>query len=319
MIRQVYTCIVCAVLLGATTGCTDLMLRSQRDDTFLDQYRYVLGEQYLTVDGMRLCYQERGQGDTVIILPGLATTIDFWQLNVPELEKKHHVIVIDLPGLGKSDKPDVACDLPWMCDRLVSFLNAKGIQRASFIGGSLGGHLAMLIALRHPERVDSLVLMGSSGAWPTPGVLMAGALRAFWNDAIVVDHMRRNWAEIFHKMFLHVTPVTRRLFHYQVSLRANRDRYWPEGRSSSRALRSIFFHSCLGRLRDVHQPVLLVWGEHDRIHLRSEAMALRDGLPDARLVIVADASHEVMVDQPEEFNRLVLLFLEQGTHAITGR
>ena len=307
--------VLCAALVGAS-GCTELMLASYRDDEFLDDYQYVLGEQYLEVNGLRVCYQEYGQGDTVVILPGLATSIDFWQLTIPELARSYHVIAIDPPGFGKSDKPRLAYDLTWVCDQVVAFLDAKQIKHASFIGGSLGGQFAMLIALNHPERIDRMVLMGSSGAWPEPGFLLAGAFKTLWSDAVVVDHMRRTWTQTFPKLFLHHGPVVQRLFRYQMALRANLRAYWPEGRASSRAMRSIFFHSCLDWLADIHQPALLIWGAHDEIHPREEGAALEAGLPDARLVVVADAGHEVMLDQPETFNHLVLSFLQGGPAAI---
>ena len=316
LVRRMRMCLACAALASATTGCTELMLAPHRDDAFLSDHRYALGEQYLTTNGLRVCYQEAGEGDTVIILPGLATSIDFWQLTLPALAQQHHVVAVDPPGFGKSDKPAATYDLPWICDHIVSFMDAKRIGRATFIGGSLGGQLAMLIALEHPERVDGLVLMGSSGAWRPPGVLLTGALRMLWNDAIVVDHLRRTWPHTFAMLFLHDGPVIQSLFHYQMSLRANLRQYWPEGQAASRAMRSIFFHSCLDRLPDLHQPVLLIWGEQDQFHLRSEALTLRAGLPDSRLVVVPDAAHEVMLDQPEVFNRLVLSFLAAGTSGI---
>lgn len=300
-----------------SAGCTDLILARHRDDAFVDAYRYVLGEQYTTVDGLRVCYQEQGEGEPLIILPGLATSIDFWQLNIPELSRQHHVMALDPPGFGKSDKPDLPYDLSWVSDQIVAFMDDRGVSRASFIGGSMGGQLAMLIALRHPQRVDKLVLMGSSGAWPEPGPLLGAALWTFWNDALITDHLRRAWADIFPKMFLHATPVTERLFHYQMALRADSRRYWPEARACSRALRSIFFHSCRPHLGEIERPVLLIWGEHDHIHPQADALALRRGLPDARLVIVPDAGHEVMVDQADRFNELVLVFLREGTAAIS--
>ncbi len=302
--------------VAVLSGCTELQVAPYRDDALLAGHKYALGEKYIDVDGLRLCYQERGQGETVLILPGLATSIDFWQLNVPVLAEQYHVIAVDPPGFGKSDKPDVSYDLLWMRDRLLSFMDAKGIRRTSLIGGSLGGHLALLIALEQPERVDKLVLMGSSGAWPPPGFLLAGGLYALWNDAVVTDHLRRNWPDIYSKMFIRQTPVTQAMFRYQMAVRADAARYAPEGRASSRALRSIFFHSCLDRLGRVRQPTLLIWGARDCIHLHSEARSLRQGLPDARLVIVPDAAHEVMVDQPAVFNDLVTTFLRQGLVAV---
>ena len=68
------------------------------------------------------------------------------------LAERFHVVAVDPPGFGKSDKPNNSYDLVWICDRVIAFLKAKGIDRASFIGGSMGGHLAMLIALKNPER-----------------------------------------------------------------------------------------------------------------------------------------------------------------------
>ncbi len=306
-----------AVTVAATSaGCTDRQLARYRDDEFLAQHHYALGEQYLEVDGLQLCYQEYGTGETVVILPGLGTSIDFWQLNVPAIAERYHVLAVDLPGFGKSDKPDASYDLPWICQRIETFLDAKQVVRASFIGGSMGGHLGLLMALDHPERVDKLVIMGSSGIWPRPGIILNLALKTLWNDAIVTDYLRRNWPKIYSRISKYQTPMTQRLLRYQMAVRADATRYAPEGRASCRALRSIFYNSCRDRLAEITVPVLLIWGETDPIHPPKDAVYFRAHLPDARLVIVPDAAHEVMVDQPQTFNRLVLTFLEQGTAGV---
>ena len=309
--------ILAMLVLPSAVSCTDLQLARYRDDRFLASHRYRLGEQFAEVDGLRLCYQESGAGPPVVILPGLGTSIDYWQLNIPVLAEKCHVLALDPPGLGKSDKPDASYDLLWTCDRIASFLSAKGISRTSLIGGSMGGHLGMLLALTRPQLVDKLVLMGSSGTWDPPGVLLAAALKTLWNEAVIIDHIRRNWSDIYGRLFVRQTPVTRELLRYQMALRADGPRYAPEGRAFARALRSIFFHSCKDRLGEIGIPVLLIWGEHDQVHPPSTALLLRDRLPDARLAIVPDSGHEVMIDQTEVFNRLVLAFLEEGTPAVS--
>jgi pimeloyl-ACP methyl ester carboxylesterase len=248
------------MVLVAVEGCTELAVAPYRDQALVRDYRYALGEKYIDVDGLRLCYQERGQGETVLVLPGLATSIDLWQLNIPALAEHCHVVALDPPGFGKSDKPDASYDLAWLRDRILAFMDARGIRRASLIGGSLGGQLALMVAMERPECVDKLVLMGSSGGWPPPGFLLAGGLRVFWNDALVTDHLRRNWPDIYHKMFIRQTPVTQVWFRYEMAVRADPARFGPEGRAASRALLSIFFHSCLGRLAGLRQPTLLIWG-----------------------------------------------------------
>lgn len=306
----------CALLLAA--GCTEARLEPYRDERFLEEYRYALGESYLEVDGLRFCYQEFGQGPTVMIVPGLGTSIDFWQLNIPALAEHFHVLAVDPPGVGKSDKPDATYDLLWMVEKLVAFLNAKNVEKASLIGGSLGGHLALLIALNHPERVEKLVLMGSTGAWDPPGFLLAGGLKLFWNEELFIDHVRRAWPDIFHMIFKYQTEMTRRIFRYQMAQRACYKAFEAEGRASARAILSIFFHSCLHRLKDVRCPVLLVWGEGDQIHPVRDAKVKWKNLPDSRLVIFPDAAHEVMVDQYARFNEVVVTFLRFGTQAVSN-
>jgi pimeloyl-ACP methyl ester carboxylesterase len=195
-------------------------------------------------------------------------------------------------------------------------MDAKGIDRATLMGGSLGGHLAVLVALQQPARVDRLILMGACGAWPPPGILALIGLNTLWQDPIVVDHLRRKWPSIYRRIVSSQDPVAQRLFRYQMAVRADRKQYWAEGRAASRALKSIFYHSCRPGIPSVRQPTLLVWGENDRIHLLSEGLYYRQHLPDARLVVVPNSAHEVILDQPAAMVDLVLRFMTGGTEAI---
>jgi pimeloyl-ACP methyl ester carboxylesterase len=184
----------------------------------------------------------------------------------------------------------------------------------------MGGHLALILALAHPERISKLVLMGSVGDWEPPGALLDAAIRTLWNDTLVTNYMREHWPEILARMFKHRTLFTERIFLYDMALRADAARYAPQGRAASRALKSIFYSSCRDHLPEVRQPVLLVWGEEDRIHSAADVgLYFRQHLSDSRLVVVPDAAHEVMVDRPEAFNRLVMDFLACGTAAVEDR
>ena len=310
--------LLAAMAIGCTS-CGSLRLMTYRDDALIKSYTYVLGEKYLVVGGIRYCYQERGEGETVLILPGLATSIDFWQETIPALASHYHVVAVDPPGFGKSDKPDAGYELSWIVDRVVDFMDAKRLKRVTIIGGSLGGHLGLLLALKHPERVSKLVLMGSVGDWPTPTGLTDLALKTLWNEWMVVGFMRDQWPDIYAKMFKHPRPLTERIFKYQMALRANGAAYAAEGRTFSRAFHSIFYSSVRDRLGEIECPVLLVWGKEDTTHPSTAGEFFRDHLKDAELVIVEDSAHEVMIDQPEVFNQLVLRFLKEGTRRQAGR
>jgi 4,5:9,10-diseco-3-hydroxy-5,9,17-trioxoandrosta-1(10),2-diene-4-oate hydrolase len=309
--RRTVLVTLAAMLALAAASCTDLQLRQYRDDRCLAGYHYALGENYITVSGLKFCYQEAGAGETVLILPGLGTSIDYWQFVIPALASQYHVVAVDLPGFGKSDKPDASYELSWIADQVVAFMDAKRIGRASIIGGSMGGHLALLLALNHPERVSKLVLMGSVGNWEPPGLLLDAAIKTLWNDGLATDFLRQQWPELYAKMFKTKTPMTEEIFRYDMALRADGLKYYPYGRAASRAFRSILKSSCRDRLGEIASPVLLVWGEEDTIHSAADvALHFREHLPDSRLVVVPDAAHEVMVDQPGAFNDLVPAFPE---------
>lgn len=308
-----------SLLAGASSvSCTDVLLSRYKNEQLRTQYRYALGEQYVEVDGLKLCYQEQGQGEPVVILPGLGTSIDFWQLTIPALSKQHRVLAMDLPGLAKSDKPDVSYDLDWMTDRIAALLDAKQVYRAHFIGGSMGGQLVMMFALKYPERVDKVVLMGTSGVWPKPGILLDFGLKYLWSATIVTDHMRRNWPDIFVRIVKHQTPVARRILAYQMSVRAVGSAFRAEGRAAASALRSIFYHSLRDRLGEIRNPTLLIFGESDPIHVPADGRYMADHMPNAKLVVVPDAAHEVMLDQPEVFNSLVASFLASPSESGVG-
>jgi len=318
--RRIALVLLLAGSVLASASCADLQLRQYRDDRLLEDYHYTLGEQFLCVNGMRFCYQEFGQGETILILPGLGTSIDYWQEVIPTLAAQYHVVAVDPPGFGKSDKPNASYELAWIVDQVVVFMDAKGIHQASVIGGSMGGHLALLMALNHPDHVSKLVLMGSVGDWEPPGIFLDATIRLLWNDTLATNFLRERWPEIFPKMFHAPTPLTDRIFRYDMALRARGSRYAPQGRAASRAFRSILYSSCRERLKDVPQPTLLIWGEGDAIHpAPGTATYFREHLPNARLVVVPEAAHEVMVDQPETFSRLVLTFLQSGLPAIEER
>ena len=296
----------------AGASCTSLRLREYRDDALVEEYRYTLGEKYIEVEGLNVCYQEMGEGETVLILPGLATSIDYWQKNIPALAEEHHVLAYERPGIGKSDIPDIDYNIFWVEDQVLAFMDAKGVERASIIGSSLGGHVAILIALDHPERVSKLVLMGTVGAWPDPDLIQHLGLQLLWWDFMVADVLRWRWPRIYSHMVKHNRPFAEEIYRYELALRADWKRYYPQGRAASQTLKSLMYASCRERLGEVTCPALLVWGEEDEIHSpRGTAVYFREHLPDSRLVVVPDAAHEVMVDQPEVFNQVVLDFLHR--------
>src|SRR5262249_17733542 len=132
--------------------------------------------------GILTSYLDAGSGPPVVLLhgsgPGVSAQAN-WQRNIGPLSKRFRVLAPDLVGFGATERPDdIVYSLRTWVDHVWSFLDALGIGRASIIGNSLGGRIALSMAAERPDRVAKMVLMGSPGVGMTmtPGLM---ALRAY--------------------------------------------------------------------------------------------------------------------------------------------
>jgi len=120
-------------------------------------------ERVVSVLGAKLHYVDAGSGPVVVLLHGLADDVGVWEAILPTLAAKHRVIALDQIGFGRSDKPLLSYRVATFVDFLDGFLNELKIDRASLVGNSLGGWIAADFALKHPERVDRIVLCAAPG------------------------------------------------------------------------------------------------------------------------------------------------------------
>jgi 3-oxoadipate enol-lactonase len=109
----------------------------------------------------RIHCQIHGEGQPVLLVPGLASDLSTWKKAVPYLEKQHKVIVFDNRGSGLTEAPGAAFTMETLRDDAIGMLDALEIEKAHIIGWSMGGSVAQEIALGHPERLGALVLMSS--------------------------------------------------------------------------------------------------------------------------------------------------------------
>ena len=120
------------------------------------------GGKLLPVDGIELYVEERGQGSPVLLLHNFGNSGAGWAFIVPELSKDHRVLLIDLPGHGRSTGwKDQVFDYPAAAKRVFRVLDQLGIHRLGLVGASTGGAVALRMAAEQPARVEALVLVGA--------------------------------------------------------------------------------------------------------------------------------------------------------------
>ena len=123
--------------------------------------------QTVLVKDRKIVYYEAGKGDVVILLHGLGADSHHWAHNIGPLAQKFRVIALDQIGYGKSDKPVMRYTVGNFADYLHGFMEALQIPKASLVGNSLGGWVALDFSIRHPSMVEKLVLVDAAGLHPT--------------------------------------------------------------------------------------------------------------------------------------------------------
>ena len=269
---------------------------------------------YVTVDGIVIHYVEAGQGSPVLLYHGLASAAFTWRDNIAALSQHHRVFAFDVLGHGDSDKPDVDY-YPWdVADIMAKAVVQLGISNSAAIGNFAGGALAIVIAIRHPELVSSLVLVGSSGLGKeVPPFVRILSMPLVGN--VLQSHRLGGNKLMLQSMFLDRSLVSQDLVDEM-----RRTRSLPGAKEAVvRTLRQTVNLSgvrdefvLLDRLSGLGIPMMLVWGEQDKMFPVSHAYRASELTPAARLEVLSQCGHWPHMERASDFNSLALDFLSSS-------
>lgn len=267
---------------------------------------------FADLDGTKVHYHQLGTGPALMLLHGSGPGASGWSnysRNVESLAKHFRLIVPDYPGFGRSDMKPPDTPVPgWWATVMVSLLETLGIDRAHIVGNSMGGMIALKMALEYPKRVERMVLMGPGGGqpvfspWPTPAIMnlvtfydgsgpTPERVRAFISacvhdqsvvtDALVVERLEA----AMDPRFVAQPPM-------RIDAAGPPEELWRDS-----------------RLARLPHDVLIAWGREDRVMPLDAALTLLRQIPRARLCVFPQCGHWVQWEHPTEWNRAVLSFL----------
>ena len=271
-----------------------------------------------TIHGHTLCYRIAGTGPVLMLVHGIAGSADTWDEIIPALARTHTVIAPDLPGHGASSKPPGDYSIGALANTLRDLLVYLGHDKATVVGHSLGGGVAMQYAYQFPERCERLVLVSSGGLGrDVVFILRAAALPGA-------------------DLFINVTARVACLAGIPLK-RVVGDRVGPDVREVARGYASLADAETraafLSTLRAVigtdgqrvdasnrlymasEMPTLIIWGARDPIIPVEHGRRAHEAMPGSRLRIFEEAGHLPYVDHPEEFVSALLAFIDENPPA----
>lgn len=273
-------------------------------------------DKFTTVKGVRTRYWAEGQqGSVVILIHGLGGFIESWMYNIGPLAEHHRVYALDLLGFGQTDKTPLIRDMKMLVGFIRDFAVTLNIDKASLIGNSLGGGLALQFALEYPQKVSKLVLVDNAGMGREVCVDFRFCALPVINSFFVRPG-RNNVERLLETLVYDASVITPEFKEFS-------NRYNSvEGAGKAllatlRAGLNIFgqksklTRQLLERLHTIEAPTLIIWGNHDRIIPVAHAHIAAKKIPHARLAIFDNCGHMPMLEQPEKFNRIVLEFLNE--------
>lgn len=274
---------------------------------------------HVVIHGHDVGYRRGGEGETVLLLHGLAGSSLTWRAVMPALSRDFDVIAPDLLGHGESAKPMGDYSLGAFASGLRDFLAALDVPRATILGQSFGGGVAMQLAYQHPELCDRLVLVSSGGlgrevSWLLRLLTLPGAEHLM---PLIFPRLVANRGGDVGRLLGHVgvrAPNLAEMWRAYASLAGAENR-----KAFVRTIRGVIEPggqtvSALDRLYLAsHLPTLIVWGDRDPIIPVRHAQTAHEAIPGSRLAILEGVGHFPHVEAPEQFLSVLTDFLESTT------
>ncbi|MFI5394162.1 MAG: alpha/beta fold hydrolase [Candidatus Binatia bacterium] len=273
--------------------------------------------QHLSIHGHRIAFRSAGKGPVVLLVHGMAGSSATWKHVLPGLAQRFTVIAPDLLGHGESGKPRRGeYSLGAHANVLRDLLNVLGYERATFVGQSLGGGVAMQLAYQFPERCERLVLVGSGGLGREVNVMLRaltfpGVEYVF--PIVCASRLRdagNRVASWLYGVGLRAAPVIEEMWRSYTSLAEADTR-----RAFFRTLHGVIdlggqAVSATDRLYLTSKvPTLIVWGNRDPFIPVSHATAAHEAMPGSRLAIFDNVGHYPHCEDPDRFVEVLVDFI----------
>ena len=268
-----------------------------------------LPSQNITVGDISMAYKQIGKtdGKPIILITGAGATMDMWNPLLIEnlISANYKVIIFENRGVGQSTVGTKEFSINQFANDTLGLLDALKISKADVLGWSLGGFIAQQLALTHPDKVDNLILYATSCGGPSDRPTPPEIMQIITNSSMS-PHERvlkdipflfppTSWFKA-HPDYLNYFPIPKETISHQILLK-------------QLEVATTWKGTC-NVLSNITKPTLVIVGADDDV--ASDSLTLAEKIPGSWFIRIGTAGHGLMYQHPEEFNKLVLTFLENS-------
>ncbi|HVE61592.1 MAG TPA: alpha/beta hydrolase [Chitinophagaceae bacterium] len=283
--------------------------------------RYELPVKHLLVaENIKMAYVEKGQCDAIIFIHGLGGNLSHWQKNISDLSANFHCIAVDLPGYGHSDKSfsTEKDQLQFYADALQTFIRKKNFKKVVLAGHSMGGQIATILALQHPQLISRVILLAPAGLetfTEAEAKMMMAATPPTIFEKQEEAVMRYNYKQNFYQQ-----PTDAEVLIQDRLRLKNCGDFKQYTEAVSNSIKGMLDHPIRKDLSKLIQPVLILFGENDALipnkllhaNLKREVLLseISQEIKKNKIVIIPGVGHLLQFEKPGEINKEIKTFLQ---------
>lgn len=280
-------------------------------------------ELFAEVNGIKLCYEVKGEGEPVLLIHGFSDRKEHWRGQFDYLSEYFKVIRIDNRGAGKSDRPNMKYTMDLFVEDISALLDNLKIERAHIIGHSLGGMIVQNFAIKYPNKVNKIILINTIAGMTPPGVSPDQGIEMYRINAI--DGLRAMKKDPLNHFLVGAKNSYSREFWKQMKENPKKKFHgiWsvedllkektingPTEDDINHQAEALKSHNVYEKLHEIKNSTLIIAAEKDKSCPKIMNEKIHELIPNSQFIVIEKAAHQSILEYPNKINKYIVDFLK---------